>query len=43
MSHMIGNNWILGNKTIDVEHLTIEKVFKIIPLIIFLIIFLLFI
>ena len=32
MSHMIGNNWILGNKTIDVEHLTMKKFLKIIYL-----------
>jgi hypothetical protein len=40
MSHMIGSNWVLGNKTIDTEHLAIKKIFKIIILIILLMIFL---
>lgn len=36
MSHMIGSNWVLGNKTIDIEHLSLRRVFRLI--IIFLII-----
>ena len=30
MSHMVGNNWILGNKSIDIEHLVLKKFIKII-------------
>lgn len=30
MSHMVGNNWVLGNKTIDVEHLVLKKFLKLI-------------
>jgi hypothetical protein len=32
MSHMIGNNWVLGNKSIDIEHLTLKKFLRVIVL-----------
>jgi len=30
MSHMVGNNWVLSNKSIDIEHLVLKKFIKII-------------
>lgn len=28
MSHMVGNTWVLGSKSIDIANLTLKKILK---------------